>query len=38
MLFCGMALGEMDDADPVNRIRTERAALEDFAVFGGFVG
>jgi nitroreductase len=33
MLFCGMALGYGDDAAPINRLRTDRAALEEFAVF-----
>ena len=36
MLFCGMALGYMDEAAPINRLRTDRAALEDFATFEGF--
>lgn len=35
MLFCGLALGHADHAHPVSRIRTERAALEDFATFVG---
>jgi len=33
MLFCGLALGYGDDAAPINRLRTDRAPLEEFAVF-----
>jgi nitroreductase len=33
MLFCGMALGYCDQQAPINRLRTERAALDEFAVF-----
>jgi len=33
MLFCGLALGYGDYSAPINRLRTERAALEDFATF-----
>ena len=36
MLFCGMGLGYMDEANPINRLRTERAPLEEFAAFQGF--
>ncbi|SDT99998.1 nitroreductase [Stappia sp. ES.058] len=36
MLFCAIALGYMDEAAPVNRLRTERAAVDEFARFGGF--
>jgi len=36
LLFAGMALGRRDDAHPVNRLRTDRAPLGDFAVFRGF--
>lgn len=36
MLFCGMGLGYMDETAPVNRLRTERAALEEFVIFSGF--
>ena len=36
MLFCGMGLGYMDEANPINRPRTERAALEEFATLEGF--
>lgn len=35
MLFCGLALGYADPEHPVNRLRTERAPLEDFVVFRG---
>ena len=33
MLFCGMAIGFGDYAAPINRVRTERAAVDEFAVF-----
>ncbi len=36
MLFCGVSLGYMDETDPVNRLRTERAGLDEFAKFIGF--
>jgi nitroreductase len=36
MLFCGMALGEMDAAAPINRWRARRAALSEFATLQGF--
>jgi len=35
MFFCGMALGYRDDAAPINRLRTDRAPLEEFAVLRG---
>lgn len=35
MLFSGMSIGYMDESDPVNRLRTRRASLEDFATFRG---
>ncbi len=35
MLFCGLSLGYADPEHPVNRLRTERAPLEDFVVFRG---
>ena len=35
MLFCGMALGYRDEAAPINRLRTDRLELEEFAVFRG---
>jgi hypothetical protein len=36
MLFSGMAIGYMDTSHPVNGLRTERAALDEFAIFEGF--
>src|SRR5687767_14803953 len=36
MLFCGMALGYMDESAPVNALRTERAQLDEFATLRGF--
>jgi len=33
MLFCGLSIGYGDYAAPINRLRTERAAVEQFAVF-----
>ncbi len=35
MLFCGMAIGFSDDADPANALRSARASLGDFATFRG---
>ncbi|MEI9982692.1 MAG: nitroreductase [Aliidongia sp.] len=35
-LFCGMALGYADEANPINGLRTERAPLEEFATLEGF--
>jgi nitroreductase len=35
IFFCGMALGYRDEAAPINRLRTDRAALEEFAIFRG---
>src|SRR5262245_45079865 len=35
MLFCGMGIGTMDEAHPINSLRTERAELQDFATFVG---
>ena len=35
MLFCGMAIGYIDPSAPINRLRTERAPLEEFATFKG---
>lgn len=32
-LYCGMALGFPDPSAPVNRLRSERAPLQEFAVF-----
>ena len=36
MLFCGVALGFMDETAPINRLRTDRAAVDEFAVLKGF--
>ena len=36
MLYCGLALGWPDREHPINRFRTERAAVESFAAFRGF--
>jgi nitroreductase len=36
ILYCGLALGYADEQAPINRWRTERAPLEDFATFRGF--
>lgn len=35
MLFCGMALGHMDETAPANRLRTRRATVDEFTVFSG---
>ncbi|WP_330848824.1 nitroreductase family protein [Mangrovicoccus ximenensis] len=36
MVVCGIALGRPDPAAPVNRFRTARAPLEEYATFRGF--
>ena len=36
MLFCGVALGFMDETAPINRLRTDRAPVDEFAVMKGF--
>ena len=36
LIYCGMALGYADRSAPVNRLRSERASVEEFAVFRGF--
>jgi nitroreductase len=36
MLFAGMALGFIDETAPINRLRTDRAPLEEFADLRGF--
>jgi len=36
MLFAGMALGYRDEEAPINRLRTDRAALAEFATLRGF--
>ena len=33
MLYCGMALGYADDTAPVNKLRSERASVDEFASF-----
>ncbi len=35
MLFCGLAMGYMDPDHPLNGLRTERAAIEEFCTFIG---
>jgi nitroreductase len=35
MLFCGMGIGTMDEAHPINRLRTDRAELSEFTTFIG---
>ena len=36
MIWCGMGLGHMDNAAPVNRVRAARATLDEFAIVRGF--
>ena len=36
ILWCGIALGYPDMSEPVNSMRSERAPVDDFAVFHGF--
>jgi nitroreductase len=36
VIICGMALGYADEAAVINRLRTERAPLGDYASFTGF--
>jgi nitroreductase len=36
MIYCGMALGYADETKPVNTMRSDRAELEEIAVFRGF--
>ena len=36
MLFCAVALGYMDTSAPINSLRTDRAAREEFTRFHGF--
>ena len=33
MLFCGMAIGHEDASEPANRLRAERAPIEEWAAF-----
>ena len=35
MLFCGLAIGYRDESAPINRLRTDRAPLQEFASFRG---
>ena len=35
LFFSGMALGYRDETAPINRLRTDRAALEEFATLRG---
>lgn len=36
MVFCGIALGEMDEAAAINQWRARRAGLDEFTRFDGF--
>jgi nitroreductase len=36
MVYCGMALGHPDMTAPVNRLRSSRAAVDDFVTLRGF--
>jgi len=36
MIYCGMALGYADASAPVNTLRSDREAVDDFAEFRGF--
>jgi nitroreductase len=36
MIYCGMALGYADEGAPVNSLRSDRAAIDEFAIFRGF--
>ncbi len=36
LVVCGIALGRPDRQAPVNALRTERAPIEDYAMFHGF--
>ncbi|HEX7669996.1 MAG TPA: nitroreductase [Polyangiaceae bacterium] len=36
VVYCGMALGYADTSHAVNRLRSERAAVDEFATFRGF--
>ena len=36
MIYCGIALGVPDPQAPVNRLRSERVAVEEFTTFRGF--
>jgi hypothetical protein len=36
MIYCGMALGYADTTKPVNTLRSDRAEVDEIAVFKGF--
>ena len=36
LIFCGLALGHPDAQSPINRLKTERAVVSEFADFRGF--
>jgi hypothetical protein len=36
MIYCGMALGHADMSKPVNTLRSDRAPVDEIAVFRGF--
>lgn len=36
VIYCGLALGYEDKAAPINQLRTDRAPLDEIAVFKGF--
>jgi nitroreductase len=38
MIYCGMALGYADERAPINSLRSDRAEVEEIAVFRGFGG
>ena len=38
VVVCGMALGYEDRDAPINALRTQRVAVEEFADFSGFDG
>ena len=37
LIYCGMALGFADDSAPVNTLRSDRAEVDEFATFRGFL-
>ncbi len=36
LVYCGMALGYADESEPVNRLRADRAQVDEFASLRGF--
>lgn len=36
LIYCGMALGYADETNPVNALRSDRASVDEIAVFKGF--